>query len=366
MIRLLHAADLHLDSPFQSLTARQALERRAEQRQLPARIAALAREKRADILVFAGDVFDSDALFSETGRSIERALAGLDIPVFFAPGNHDWYSRRSLWSTLALGERAHVFTSGQMECVALPDLGARVWGSAFTSRSRRAPLADFEAEKDGVLVDIMVLHGDVGQPGSPYGPITDGQLERSGMDYVALGHSHTFSGLRRAGETFYAWPGCAEGRGFDECGEKGVILAEIGPGECRIEFLPLGGRRYEILKVDITDADEPLEAVEAALDGRGRDDVYRIVLTGETAQAPDMALLHRALEGRFYAVQLRDETRPKRALWDGCGEDSLRGLFLTKLRRRYEETTDERQRRRIAQAARWGLRALENGEELPL
>lgn len=366
MIRIVHAADLHLDSPFQSLTARQALQRRVEQRQLPERIAALAREREADMLVFAGDVFDSDALFSETGRSLERAMAGLDIPVFFAPGNHDWYSKRALWSTLSLGENVHVFSGEAMECVVLPELGARVWGSAFTSRSRRAPLAGFEAVKEDGVVDIMVLHGDVGQADSPYAPITPEELARSGMDYVALGHVHTFSGSRRAGDTYYAWPGCAEGRGFDECGEKGVIVAEIEPEDCRIEFVPLEGRRYETLKVDITDEIDPLRAVEAALAGRGSGDVYRIVLEGETVNAPDMALLQRQLSERFYALQLRDRTRPKRALWDGCGTDSLRGIFLTKLRSRYDEAKDEQQRRLIAQAARWGLRALENGEELPL
>lgn len=366
MIRLLHAADLHLDSPFQSLKARQALERRVEQRQLVARIAALARERQADMLVFAGDVFDSDALFSETGRSLESALARLDIPVFFAPGNHDWYAKHSLWSTLSLGDNVHIFSGEAMECVFLPDLGVRVWGTAFTGRSRRAPLDGFEAEKDGDLVDIMVLHGDVGKSGSPYGPIEPEELARSGMDYVALGHSHSFSGLRRAGETYYAWPGCAEGRGFDECGEKGVILAEIEPGQCRIELVPIAGRKYEILKVDITDKPSPLQAIEDALAGGGEGDVYRIVLEGEAANAPDLALLHKELAGRFYALQLRDETRPKRALWDGCGTDSLRGLFLTKLRRLYDGTADEKQRRRIVQAARWGLRALDNGEELPL
>lgn len=366
MIRLLHAADLHLDSPFQSLTARQALERRVEQRQLAARIAALAKEKKADLLVFAGDVFDSDALFSETGRSLEAALSALDIPVFFAPGNHDWYGKRSLWPSLSLGDNVHVFSGEAMECVLLPELGVRVWGSAFTGRSRRAPLAGFEAEKDGDLVDIMVLHGDVGKPGSPYGPIAPEELARSGMDYVALGHSHAFSGLRRAGETYYAWPGCAEGRGFDECGEKGVILAELEPGQCRIEFLPVAGRKYEILKVDITDKPSPLGAIEDALDGGGSGDVYRIVLEGETENAPDIALLQKELDGRFYALQLRDETRPRRELWDGCGTDSLRGMFLTKLRRLYDSAADEPQRRRIVQAARWGLRALDNGEELPL
>ena len=82
MIRILHAADLHLDSPFQALGSRKAALRRAEQRGLLEKIVGLAREKEADILLLAGDLFDSDASFTETGRMLERVFAGVDIPVF--------------------------------------------------------------------------------------------------------------------------------------------------------------------------------------------------------------------------------------------------------------------------------------------
>ena len=366
MIRILHAADLHLDSPFQALGSRKAALRRAEQRGLLEKIVGLAREKEADILLLAGDLFDSDASFTETGRMLERVFAGVDIPVFIAPGNHDWYSARSPWARLELGEMVHVFQREAMECVPLPELGVRVWGSAFCNRSRSAPLRDFEAEKDGNLVDIMVVHGEVGVQRSTYGAIAEEELARSGMDYVALGHVHSFSGLKKAGETFYAWPGCPEGRGFDETGEKGLILAEVEPGNCRLEFIPLGGRRYEVLKVDITNEDDVAAAVEKALPADTKEDIYRLILTGETDYPPDLTALRRGLEGRFFALELRDESCLRRDIWAQCGQDSLRGLFLTKLWEIYEKAPDAAQRERAAQAARWGVRAMENGEELPL
>ncbi len=365
MIRILHAADLHLDSPFQSLSARQAAERRAEQRRLVTRIVQLA-EERADMLVFAGDVFDSDAGFAETARSLEKALAQTDIPVFFAPGNHDWYSARSPWDKLEFGENVHIFRSEDIECVKLDDLRVRVWGCAFGGRSRRAPLTGFEAEKDGDWLDVMVLHGEVGNPRSVYAPIQPEELERSGMDYVALGHSHTFSGLQRAGGTYYAWPGCAEGRGFDECGEKGVILAELEPERCRIEFTGLGGREYAVERVDLTEATDELAAVMNALRERSERDICRVILTGETDDSPDTDAIGRALEQRFYAWQLRDETTPRRALWEQGGDDSLRALFVQRLRQRLENAADDAERRRITLALRWGLRALDNGEEPPV
>lgn len=366
MIRILHAADLHLDSPFRALGPEKARQRRQEQRELLAKITDLAREQRADIVVFAGDLFDAEDVFSDTGKMLESALSSLDMPVFIAPGNHDWYGARSAWAKMSFGRNVHVFTGEEIACFELPELGARVWGSAFTQRSRRPPLTGFEAEKDGDTVDIMVLHGEVGNPGSVYGPITEAELAASGMDYVALGHVHSCSGLRRAGETCYAWPGCPEGRGFDETGEKGVILAEVSTQGCELTFLPLGGRRYEVLTVDITDFQDPVTAVLDALPGDTSRDIYRIRLTGETDAAPALGVLENALRERFFSLELRDETRLRRNIWAQAGSDSLQGLFLQRLRSAYETAADETERERITQAARWGLLAMENGEELPL
>ena len=366
MIRVLHAADLHLDSPFQALSREKAAMRRSEQREILSRIAALAMEREADMVLLAGDLFDADSPYSETARLLEQVLPGMGVPVFIAPGNHDWYGPRSPWTRLELGENVHVFDSGEIQCVDLPGLNARVWGAAFTGKHRNPPLTGFEAEKDGDTMDIMVLHGEVGNPASPYGAISEEDIARSGMDYIALGHQHTFSGLLRAGETFYAWPGCPEGRGFDETGEKGVILADIGPDGCRAEFIPLNGRRYEVLDVDLTDSADHAQTV---LDALGRDtsrDVYRICLTGEPEALPDVQRLQSALEGRFFALQLRDETRLRRDIWEGREILSLRGLFLSKLWQRYEAAETDEERAAIELAARYGLSALENGEEPPV
>ena len=365
MIRVVHAADLHLDSPFQALGKEKAAQRRGEQRALLGRIVRLAQEREADMLLLAGDLFDSDSPYSETARMLEQVLPQAGMPVFLAPGNHDWYGPRSPWARLELGENVHVFTGEDIQCVPLPALRARVWGSAFTGRHRKPPLAGFEAEKDGDTVDIMVLHGETEEPASPYGAISEEDLARSGMDYVALGHTHAYSGLRRAGETFYAWPGCPEGRGFDETGEKGVILAEIGPGQVRAELVPLGGRRYEALRVDLTESRDHIGTVLAALGRDTAQDVYRIVLAGEPELPPDMAALRGALEGRFFALQLRDETRLRRDIWQGREVLSLRGLFLAGLWERYEAARSDEERARVERAVRYGLAALENEEEPP-
>ena len=366
MIRILHAADLHLDSPFFSLGREKAILRRQELRLLPGRIADAAREHRADILLLAGDIFDSDDPFSDSCHVLEEALSSLDIPVFIAPGNHDHYSSRSPWRELTFDRNVHLFTEESIRCVELPSLGARVWGTAFTGRSRGAPLEGFEAEKDGNTIDIMVLHGEGGVPVSEYGPVTEEQIARSGMDYIAFGHIHSFSGLRRAGDTFYAWPGCPEGRGFDETGEKGVILAEVSVSGTAVSLLPVCERRYEILPVDITGAQDIAARIASQLPRSTDSDIFRIVLTGEAEAPPDTAALRQRFAGRFFELELRDETRPSMDIWSECGTGSLKGLFLSRLRGLYDAASGANEREKILRAARWGLLAMENGDEPPL
>ena len=364
-IRILHAADLHLDSPFEGLPASKAALRRAEQRELLGRLAELAKKEQVQLALLAGDLLDSDNSYYEPGEELARCLAGMGVPVFIAPGNHDYYTPKSPWARLKLPGNVCVFREQEIRGVTLPALGVRVCGAAFLEKHSGPLLRGFTVPQGQGLRNILVLHGEVGgRPDSPYDPITEEELAASGFDYVALGHIHRASGLKRAGKTWYAWPGCPEGRGFDETGEKTVNLVTLGDdGVCTLETRCIAQRRYEELRVDVTGAD-PLLAVHTLLPDETVRDVYRITLTGETEESPDLNRLRLNLEELFFALQLRDETRPREALWDRAGDDTLRGLFLKKLKAQYESAPDEQARRVIEQAARWGLAALDNREEV--
>ena len=135
-IKILHSADLHLDSPFQGLTAGKAAIRRAEQRQLLSALGALAREEKADIVLLAGDLLDSGNTYCETGEELARCLGQMEMPVFISPGNHDWYSPKCPYARLKLPENVHVFTKPEIEYVELPELGCVVHGAAFTAPER--------------------------------------------------------------------------------------------------------------------------------------------------------------------------------------------------------------------------------------
>lgn len=357
MFKFIHAADFHLDSSFAALSPRQAAARRRESRELPARLAAYARENDISLMLLAGDLFDG-GVYRETAEALRDGLGQAGIPVFIAPGNHDWYGPKSPYAALKWPENVHIFKSRSIERVALPQ--CTVYGAAFTAPEQTdGLLAGFTAPEDG-RPHLAVLHGELGAPASQYNPITEREAAVSGLDYLALGHIHKRGEPLRCGKTTVAWPGCPEGRGFDELGEKGFYEGTVADdGVVTLRFVSFARHRYEILSVDVT-GQESGAAVAAALPPDTAGDLYRILLTGETEQEISTEVLRTALEQRFYALDLRDETRVSEDIWTGAGEDSLRGLFLRELKKKREAAENREARGAVDRAVRFGLAALEH------
>ncbi len=343
MIKLLHAADFHLDSAFSSLSPEQAVQRRREQRQALALLSAECRG--CDLVLLAGDLFDSARVYGDTIDALKAFFASLKAEVFIAPGNHDFVAGGSPYLSEDWGENVHIFTKNRIECVHLEEFHCDVYGAGFTGAEAPNLLHGFRV-RDPETLNLMALHGDL-QPNSPYDPLTPEDIAASGLHYLALGHIHA-GFVKRFGQTVCAMPGCLMGRGFDECGEKGALRVTLEKQSCQTEFVPIHTRKYEILTVEA--GDDPLAAIRAALPARTQEDCYRILLTGE-AEQPDIDALESALAPAFFSLDLRDRTYPKQALWEGAGEDTLRGHFLLELKRQYD-AAEEAQRRRIALAAR--------------
>ncbi len=364
MLRFIHASDFHLDSAFHALTPQRAAERRRESRELGARLAEEALRRGADLMLLSGDLFDGTSSFRETPEELAKGLSRAGISVFIAPGNHDFYSANSPYATIQWPDNVYIFKSGEIESVDLPDLNCTVHGGAFTGPEQTAGLlTGFTAPQDG-RIHLMALHGDV-EPSAPrYNPITKAEIAASGLAYLALGHVHAASGPQKSGRTLWAYPGCPEGRGFDELGDKGFYFGTVSDeGAVTLEFVPFARHRYEILTVDVTDRD-PREAVEAALPKWTTYDLYRILFTGETDERGiDLTALETVLSGRFYALELRDGTRVRQDVWARAGEDSLRGEFLRRLRQQYD-AGDEEARERVSRAVRFGLAALDHRDIL--
>lgn len=373
-MKLLHASDFHLDSPLSGLTPEKGARRRGELREIPRRLGALAKAEGVDLVLLPGDLLDGARVHPETVRALADALGAMEVPVFIAPGNHDSYHDRSPYAAPVWPDNVHIFTAPGMEGVELPRLNCVVHGCAFTAPRREDdPLSGFSAPRDGKL-HLLCLHGEVGKAGD-YAPIDPKSLEDSGAAYAALGHIHAgVSG--RAGGTLWAYPGCPEGRGFDELGPKGALVVsfdesarlaatspdgppaapvELGTVPVAAKFVPVCKRQYRIESVNVDSFTQALPEGESP-------DLVRFLLTGESRFAPDLAALTAQAAPHFFHVELRDRTTLPTDLWARAGEETLTGLFLREMRARIEAAPGE-ERDKLLLAARFGLAALEGGED---
>jgi DNA repair exonuclease SbcCD nuclease subunit len=189
---------------------------------------------------------------------------------------------------------------------------------------------------------------------SPYCPVTTAQVRDSGLDYLALGHIHRTQLPKQVGKTWYGWPGVTMGRGFDECGVHGVFLTELDRNSCRTRLIPMPGPRYEKLTAVL--------GTSPKLPDDSNQVICRLTITGE-GEPPDLQAIHSLLADRFLSLELRDETTLPQDLWARAEEDNLTGLFLREMRRRLD-AADEAERANILLATRFGLAALEGGEDV--
>lgn len=348
-LKILCTSDWHLDSPFEGLSASKARLRRDEQAELLEELVQLADRERVDIVLFSGDILSSRCSYYETGETLVRALRGIRVPVFISPGESDFYTARCPYAGLRLPDSVHVFSKSEIECVELAEIGARVFGGAYTESAVPSLDSFFAGRYDG-FSNILCLYGEYG-------------LEMSGIDFASLGGRHAASGLKKVGDTWYSYPGSPQGRGFDECGERSVSIITLDDKSCSIHQHCIASRQYKTLEVDVT-GKEPLIALHTSVPDDTLSDIYRIVLTGECAAAPDLNALRASLAELFFDIELIDRTHLPQSVWDKAQENSLRGVFLRKLREKYDSTDNDGEKEKIERAARWGLSALDNGNEV--
>lgn len=357
MARILHMADLHLDGAFVGENGKdRARARREAQRALLREIVALGNREAVDLLLIAGDLVDGESLYGETKDALAEILGKSNARIFIAPGNHDPVG--GCYSQMRLPENVHLFRQQAVVPVELPALNCVVWGAGFVTPACEASLLEKISAPEDDRCHILLLHGEVTEGASRYNPIRLRDLAQSNMTYAALGHVHTPSGVQSAGKTAYAYPGCPEGRGFDELGEKGVLLGTVEPGHVDLKFVTLPGYRYWEKTVPIAPDQSVLEQLSRVLPNREERGLYRMILTGESEPIA-LAPLYEALAERVYQLELIDRTTPVRSIWEELDAPGLKGAFLRRMRAALDQEEDQDA---VLLATRFGLAALENRE----
>ena len=305
--RFLHAADLHLGSPFSGLAEKDA--EIADQiaratRDAFSSLVSLAIESEVAFVVIAGDVYDGEWRDNSVGLFFAREMARLEragIPVFILRGNHD--AESVVTRAVTLPDNVTSFGTRRPETHTLDDLRAALHGQSFPDRQVGENLAAaYPAPVPGHF-NIGVLHTSLTgrPPHADYAPCSLADLAARGYGYWALGHVHAFEVVSE--DPPVVFPGNIQGRSIRETGAKGAVLVTVTDGEVSgIERMIVDEARWARVEIAAGDAEDLAGLVAAAREAlrphvaaaEGRPLALRLRLSGESPLY-GWALANRAL-----------------------------------------------------------------------
>ena len=324
-MKIIHTSDLHIDSPLTSrLSPERVRERRAE---LFATFTAMVERATvigARSIIIAGDLFDSERISKSSRRRALGLIEGHpEISFFYLPGNHELLTLLDGGAELprnlfVFGEDWTYFSAGDTV----------IAGRRTTSRDMFETLSLPSDTKN-----IVVLHGELRDRSDEGGVIGRRDAAGKSIDYLALGHYHSYSAESIDPRCTAVYSGTPEGRGFDEVGDKGFSLIETDGTGVRHRFVSFARRLLHELRVDVSGAVDTYaveRATETALSGVKPTDLVRIILTGyhPVGTRPDVAALVTRFSSRYYYFEAKDETRLKISAADYEHDRSLKGEFI--------------------------------------
>ncbi|HSC87096.1 MAG TPA: DNA repair exonuclease [Polyangiaceae bacterium] len=308
-MKLVHAADLHLDSPLRGLPSYEGAplhDVRSATRRALVGLVDLCLEQDARLLLLAGDLYDGD--FRDYGTALFlveqlQRLRETSCRVVWLRGNHDAQSQ--ITRHLRLPAHVRELATEAPETVSFEELGLSVHGQGYATRELRENLARLYPPAVDGHFNIGLLHTalDGTRGHDPYAPCSVSDLVARGYDYWALGHVHRHEVIE-AGTTI-AYPGNLQGRHARETGPKGAILLELEGNRIRsLQHRALDVVRWAVIRVDARQASSFVDALEAC---RGAMTACREA-TGATTLACRMVVdagprLQAELTGRFEELQ---------------------------------------------------------------
>lgn len=255
-MKLLHFADLHLDTQFSWATLEQARKRRWALRETLGNICRLAKEQAVDALTCGGDLYEQERFTPDTEEFLRSTFAALaPLPVFIAPGNHDWYGPESLYRQVHWSSNVHVFDTARLTPVTLAD-GLTLWGAAHRAPANTAGFLDgFSVDRGGV--HIALFHGSARgdlplqwQGKVPHAPFNADQIQQAGLQYALLGHFH-----HPVETPTYTYPGNPDPLSFGETWKGTAVLLSVAEsGAITVKRFPVKTSDVHDIQVDLTGA----------------------------------------------------------------------------------------------------------------
>lgn len=350
-MRLIHCADIHLDSKLSAnLDKIKAKERKHEILATFSRMVDYAKDNSVDAILICGDLFDTHNVSALSRNTICKLVEeNRGISFFYLRGNHDdinaeelfeeipgnFYSFNDSWKEYKLSEKVSLY------------------GVELNNENSASAQHTFSPNPSNI--NIVMLHGQEteAKAGDKSEIISLKEFRNKGIDYLALGHVHEHKSAMLDGRCKYCYSGCLEGRGFDETGEHGFVLLDIDEDTERVTdtFIPFAQRRLWDVYADVSgflNTPDIITAVREALSKSKatRDDLVKVILSGkvDVSCEKDTDFIKNNFDGEYYFFKVYDKTvikvNPEEFMYDS----SLKGEFVRNVLNDESLTEDEKGR----------------------
>ena len=377
MVKLIHTADLHLDSAFRSrFTKEEAENRRQKQLMAWKELLSFAVEKKVQGILIAGDLFDSPVVSHGTmDFFLSTVSEHPEISFFYLRGNHDTENTfryqenlpknlflfsekgkkyrlndRLLLAGVEYGTKDISFGENEGATQGAGQAAEQGVGQENAHGAEALSKSESESEEESKFLklkeedcNILLLHGALYQ-GTPKGEAVQGEegiflknLEKLPLSYIALGHIHKGGEGKLNNGALWAYPGCLQGRGFDEEGERGFLYLKVEEEkkEIRKEFIPIKQGEFRILEIELLEDEGTLaclKKIEEEMEKASisKEDSLRILLKGkkDLEQERNLRYLQLQLQDSVFFLEIQDESELSWNREEAMKEKSLKGEFL--------------------------------------
>ena len=366
-MKIIHCADVHLDSKMSAnLSKEKAKNRKAELLTTFQDMVKYGVKNGVEAILIAGDLFDTKNVSASAKNLVRDMICNHpQIKFYYLQGNHDegsflstlqevpenLYTFDSTWVSHAVDNEGKIVITGV-------ELDSENSGSIYNALS-------LDARK----INIVTLHGQEAEykAKDKAEVINLNGLKNKGIDYLALGHVHARKEEKLDARGTYCYPGCLEGRGFDECGEHGFMLLDIDAEAGTIEktFVPIACRNLYTILVDITGCTTSTDILAKMQQcvrecGYSERSLIKFELTGyvDVESEKETDYLLKQFENDFYYVKIKDSSEYKVDYSAFELDMSLKGEFIRTVKAQSDLTEEEK-----ATIIHYGMQALA-GEEI--
>ena len=357
-MKIIHTSDIHLNSKMESsLNSKQAKERKVELLSTFSRLVDYANQHSVEAIIIAGDLFDTESINKSTKEFVLNIISkNKHISFLYLCGNHE---KTAFIDNIEIPENLLTFNNSWT----YHQIGNVVFaGVNITKENHKSIYSSLQL--DSANTNIVILHGQTSKyfAKDNYEVINLTELKNKNIDYLALGHIHSYTIDSLDDNAKYCYPGCLEGRGFDECGEHGFVLVDVDNKNLSTTFIPFAKRQLLELNIDISKSTSVYdidELIKKEIVDLNKSNLIKINLVGSITENVnvDVEFLNHTLNELFYFAKVVNKTTLAINIDNYKNDVSIKGEFVKSVLNSNKLSDTEKE-----QVILLGLKAL-NGEQ---